>query len=379
MFTELLFIDILCQHVDVVNNYDPATPYNSLPHLPPAVELETKAVLKAAIEARTRVAELEMACHRIPNPAVLIRSIALQEAKSSSEIENIFTTNDELYQAASKQQATAIDPYTKEVLRYQEALWDGFHRVSAGDPFDLGLILGIGKHLIPAGTSIRQSGGTHIRNAATKEVVYTPPTGAERIEGLLQDLCEFLNSDTDHDPLVRMAVGHYQFEAIHPFHDGNGRTGRVLNVLLLVRQRLLSYPVLYLSRFLINNRPEYYAGLRRVTENQDWEAWILLLLRGVAETSIQTSHKIQSIIHEIQDATEKTRTLAPKIYSRELVETIFLQPYTRIGHLVEREVAQRQTASVYLQKLEEIGILQSQKVGRDTLYLNPALLDILRA
>lgn len=379
MFIKLHCFDILCQNVDGVTMYDPHSPYNDLPALPPAVELETKAVLKAAIEARTRVAELEMACHRIPNPAVLIRSIALQEAKSSSEIENIFTTNDELYQAASKFQPTATDAHTKEVLRYQEALWDGFHKVSTGEPFDLSLILGIGSQLMPAGASIRTGTGTHIRNAATREVVYTPPTGRDRIENLLQGLCSFLDRDSDHDPLVRMAVGHYQFEAIHPFHDGNGRTGRVLNVLFLVRQRLLTYPVLYLSRFLINNRPDYYAGLRRVTEHQDWEAWTLLILRGVAETSIQTSHKIQSIIHEIQDATEKTRALAPKIYSRELVETIFLQPYTRIGHLVERDVAQRQTASVYLQKLEEIGILQSQKVGRDTLYLNPALLDILRA
>ncbi|MBL8087356.1 MAG: Fic family protein [Chthonomonas sp.] len=359
--------------------HDPTKPHNGLPLLPPSVEIETRAVLKKAISARAALAELKAACHLLPNPAILMRSIVLQEAKTSSEIENIFTTHDELYRAAGSK-LPATDPHTKEVLRYQDAVWMGYHHVSVGEPINTPFIVRLCQALKQEPIDLRSRPGTQIASSKTGAVVYTPPVGRELIESLLANLCDYIGDrDDEADPLVKLAVAHYQFEAIHPFPDGNGRTGRVLNILQLVQKKLLEWPVLYLSRFFIENRAEYYAGLRRVTEEGAWEDWVLFILDAIETTSVATRYKIVQIQDAAIVAAERARAEVPKVFTKELIELVFEQPYTRISHLEERDLAKRQTASVYLQALESIGLLRAHKVGRDVIYVNDALVRILSA
>ena len=229
-------------------------------------------------------------------------------------------------------------------------------------------------------TGVRKQSGTRIGNQATGQIIYSPPVGEDLIRGLLTNLCEFIYDDQDDiDPLVKLAVAHYQFEAIHPFPDGNGRTGRVLNILFLIERRLLEIPVLYLSRYIIQNKSRYYHGLREVTEHGAWEDWISLILQAIEATAIETRKRIHSIRQAMTEAKELIKVAAPKMYSHELVELIFSQPYTRIGFLEQSGLAKRQTASVYLKRLEELGILVSVKSWRETLYLNPKLMQLLAA
>lgn len=266
-------------------SFDRERPYNDLPMLPPpGVELETKSVLKKSIAANRELAELKGAGDVIPNQDILISSIVLQEARLSSEIENIFTTNDEMYRAASPDLFAAADPHTKEVIRYREALWHGFQRLRER-PLTTNLFIELMQLIKQTDDGIRRVPGTKIGNSRTGETIYTPPDGEGRLRDLLGNLETFLHADDGLDPLVKLAAAHYQFEAIHPFTDGNGRTGRIVNILYLVEQGLLELPVLYLSHYIIKNKSAYYDGLRRVTEEGAWEEWILYVLNAIETTA----------------------------------------------------------------------------------------------
>lgn len=359
-------------------SFDPKQPYNNLPLLPPPGDLETKHVLKKCVTANKALAELKGAGDLIPNQAVLINAIPLQEAKLSSEIENIVTTQDALFQAALDE-SRVTDPATKEVLRYRTALRRGFEAVQA-DPFRLSLLEKLCGVLRNEKVKFRGNEEVYLGNPAARTVTYTPPVGAAVMREKLRNLEEFLLGKDDLDPLVRMAVAHYQFEAIHPFTDGNGRTGRILNILFLIHSGLLRIPVLYLSRHLIQHKAQYYRLLRGVTERGEWEPWLLFILTGVEETAIWTTGRILAI----RDLFDQTVTLCraklpPNVYSKELVELIFTQPYSKIQFLVDAGIAQRQTASEYLQELEKLGILKGEKRGREVLYKHPALLKVLTA
>ena len=360
--------------------FDPRRPYNDLPPLPPRVDIETRAVLKACIEARVALAELKQAGELIPNQTVLINSIPLLEAQASSEIENIVTTTDRLFQYADDRSGNA-DPATKEVLRYRTALREGFESLSR-HPLTTGTAVNVCQTIKGTDIDIRNTPGTTLMNDVTGERIYTPPEGEALIRDKLANWERFLHEATDIDPLVRMAIGHYQFEAIHPFIDGNGRTGRVLNLLYLVDQGLLDTPVLYLSRAIIQNKADYYRlllGVTRETNNaKAWEDWILYMLHAVADTARWTTGRIRAIRSLMQDTADKMRRDAPQIYSRELVELIFEQPYCRIGNLVDAGLAHRQTASTHLKKLCDIGILREEKSGREKLFINSNLLTLLQ-
>ena len=356
--------------------FNPTSPYNDLPPLPPTVEIETRVVLKACIEARAAIAELKQAGGLIPNQAVLINSIPLLEAQASSEIENIVTTTDRLFQFADNREALA-DPATKEALRYRRALRDGFESL-AKHPLTTRTAVDICRTIKGVDMDVRRTPGTALMNDRTGEVIYTPPQGAALIRDKLANWERFLHGAEEFDPLVRMAIGHYQFEAIHPFNDGNGRTGRVLNLLYLVDIGLLDIPVLYLSKAIIEAKQDYYRLLLAVSTEQAWEPWILFMLDAVRRTAHWTTSRIKAIRILIDETAARMRQEASGIYSRELAELIFVQPYCRITNVVDAGIAQRQTASVYLKQLADIGLLKEVKVGREKLFINPSLLQALR-
>jgi len=353
-------------------------PFDDLPALPPRVDVETKAVLKQALAATRALAELKGAGGLIPDQAILINAIPLQEARMSSEIENIVTTQDELFRAAADEMATT-DAATKEVLRYRTALRHGYDRLKS-EPLSLSMILDICRSLRnePTLEFRAEHEQVAIGSRVTRQISYTPPRGGPALLDKLRNLESFFLSHDGPDPLIRMAVGHYQFEAIHPFTDGNGRTGRILNILYLLHARLLEIPVLYLSRFIIQNKPDYYRLLREVTENGNWEPWVLYMMHGVEQTALWTSGRIREIKTLLDATVDKVRTEAPKIYSRELIDLIFRQPYCKIGFVVDAKLAERKTASTYLRDLENLGILVGEKVGREVIYRHPALLDVLK-
>jgi len=365
-------------HVDGIDmTFSPAIAFNELPRLPPAAELETRAVLKACILARAALAELNAATDLIPNPSILINTIPILEARASSEIENIVTTSDELFRFSTDEGA-ATDAATKEALRYRTALWRGYEQLKAR-PVSTNLAVVVCRVLRGIQTDIRKIPGTTLRNMATEEAIYTPPDGEERLRSLMANWETFLHSDNGLDPLVKMAVGHYQFEAIHPFEDGNGRTGRILNLLFLAEAGLLRQPVLYLSGAITRTKSEYYRLLLEVSTEAQWEPWILYMLKAVGETSRWTLDKIKAMRQLLEDATEYVRAHEAKIYSRELIDVIFEQPYCRIGNLVDAGIAKRQTASEYLTRLAAIGVLTSMQSGREKLFIHRALLDLLAA
>ena len=356
--------------------FDRDLPYNALPALPPALELETKRVLKQTTAASRVLAELKGAGDLIPNQSVLVRMIGLQEAKLSSEIENIVTTNDELYRAFADETGKTDLP-TKEVLRYNDALWYGIDQMKAGRPLCTSLFKEIVQIITQNTAGVRRTPGTAIVNDTTKAVIYTPPDGEQVIRDKLAALENFLHGADDLDPLVKMAALHYQFEAIHPFSDGNGRTGRILNILYLISMGLLDVPVLYLSRYVIENKSEYYVGLRQVTEESAWEDWVLFILRGIEETALATHQRIQSIRTLMQATSVKVKTELPKIYSKDLIEVLFAQPYCKIRFLEASGIAKRDAASKYLRQLSQIGVLSPVPAGRDIYYLNKPFFDLL--
>jgi Fic family protein len=350
-------------------------PFDALPELPPPIALESFAVLKACITARAAVAELNTAVDLIPNATILINTIPILEARASSEIENIVTTTDRLFQFAADE-AASTDPATKEALRYRTALRHSFDRLP-GRPVSTNLAVDVCTTLRGVETQVRRVPGTALVNKQTGEVVYTPPQGEGRLRQLLANWERFIHEEVALDPLVRMAVAHYQFEAIHPFEDGNGRTGRILNLLFLVEQELLGIPVLYLSRAIIRTKAEYYRLLLEVTTSAGWEPWVLYMLSSVEETAHWTTRKIKAMRELLLNATLFVKKHAPKIYSRELIDVIFEQPYARIANIVDAGIAKRQAASSYLSRLADIGVLTPVQVGRDKLFIHKALLNLL--
>jgi cell filamentation protein, protein adenylyltransferase len=354
-------------------------PYNDLPLLPPKVELENSEILKAAIEANKSLAELKGIARTIPNQSILINTLPLQEARSSSEIENVLTTNDQLYEALAAK-TEEYDPQTKEVLRYKEALWEGYDKLKKNNLLTTNLFISIFQKIKETTAGIRNTPGTKITTSAG-EVIYTPPEGENTIREKLSNLENYIHNDTDGtDPLIKLAVIHYQFEAIHPFTDGNGRTGRIINILYLLQQNLLDLPVIYLSRHIIENKNDYYLLLRTVTEKNEWIPWIIYLLKGISSTAGDTVDKILEI-KELLEGTliDMKQRLPGRIYSKELIELLFTQPYCKVEFVVNAGIAKRQTAADYLKEIEKTGLLKSKKVGKEVLYLNIPLFELLRS
>ena len=358
--------------------FEPTRAYNDLPLLPPTGELETKAVLKACIGARAAVAELKQVGHLLPNQDVLINTIPLLEARASSEIENIITTADQLFRFAQPDREALADPATKEALRYRAALRRGIELIGKR-PLSTATAIEVCRILQGTDLDVRRVPGIHLRNEETGEVVYTPPEGEALLRDLLANWERFLHDAEGVDPLVRMAVAHYQFEAIHPFSDGNGRTGRILNLLFLMEQGVVDLPILYLSRAIIRRKADYYRLLLATTTSAAWEEWILYLLGAVEETARWTTARIRAIRKLMDDTAEYVRKAAAGAYSRELVELTFVQPYCRIKNVVEAGIAQRQTAAVYLKALASVGVLEEVKAGRERLFINPRLMRLLTA
>jgi Fic family protein len=353
--------------------WQPDRPYNDLPPIPPNGDLESREVLKACIEARAALAELKQAGELIPNPSVLINTLPLLEAQASSEIENIVTTTDRLFQF--REDDDHADGATKEALRYSRALLEGF-RSLRDRPLTTRTAEEICTEIKGTEMRVRRVPGTALARA-NGDIVYTPPVGEELLRRLLANWEQFMHGDEGLDPLIRMAISHYQFEAIHPFTDGNGRTGRILNSLFFISRDLLTLPILYLSRYIIENKSDYYRLLLEVTRTSDWQEWLLFMLRGVEETSRWTVAKIGAIRRLQTETSEYVRSKKPKIYSHEFVNLIFEKPYARIQDVTDRGLAGRQTASVYLKALVEIGVLAEKSAGREKLFIHPRLMAIL--
>ncbi len=348
-------------------------PFNDLPLLPPAKEVwETLPVYKVLAEARAAMAELKGRMPIIPNPLMLINTLVLQEAKESSSIENIFTSSDKLYKAFAST-TTEPDPQTKEVLRYRTALYEAWLSQQKSG-IELSLLENIYRKIKDKEDGIREQ-PVYIGNRY--QVVYTPPCCYGVLTEKLSNWLNFFQADDGIDPLIKMSILHYQFEAIHPFTDGNGRTGRVLNVLYLTQVGIIDQPVLYLSQYINAFKSDYYRLLRGVTENGEWEAWLVYMLTAVKATAVETLNLINQIHELLQATVEKVRTEAEDIYSRELVDTIFMQPYCKISFLVDGGIASRNTASKYLNRLVELGILELEKMGNESLYLNKQLYELL--
>ncbi len=356
-------------------DWKPDTAYNTLPHLPPLYELETKAVLKLCIEARTALAGLKQAGKFIPNQAMLINIIPMLEAQGSSEIENIVTTADKLFQYAYDD--NIADHATKEALRYRTALYEGIQYIK-DRPLTTHTALQVCRTIKGTELNIRHNKGTVLQNNLG-QVIYTPPDDVSTIQRLLKNWEDFLHSEDDLDPLVKMAVAHYQFEAIHPFYDGNGRTGRVINILYLIEKQLLDLPILYLSRYIIQNKLGYYNGLSGVSEKQDWQTWLIYMLNAIRETAEWTTDKILAIKELHKNTANLIKTHASNIYSHELVNVIFEMPYCRISNLVDKGIAKRQTSSNYLKTLVQIGILEEIQSGKEKLFINSKLMNLLHS
>lgn len=354
----------------------PDRPHNELPGLPPAgIDLETKAVLKATAAARAALAALDQAVQRIPNPAVLVNAIPLLEAQASSEIENIVTTTDDLFRFAQHAE-DAASPEVKETLRYRSALFAGVLSIESR-PLTTSTALEVCTRIKDREMRLRDLPGAFIGSPITREAIYTPPDGKSRIAALLGNWESFIHERRVLDPLVILAAQHYQFEAIHPFADGNGRTGRILNVLFLMDAGLLHQPVLYLSRYIIEKKDEYYRRLLEVTRAGDWEAWILFIIEGVRITALGTLAKIDRI-QELQRAVkEEIRSLTGAGANSDLLGVLFEQPYCRIGNVVERCGVSRPTATKWLNELVEAGSLIDLRLGRERLFINQRFLDIL--
>jgi Fic family protein len=351
---------------------------NNLPHLPPNIAVETTSILRKTITANVELARLKGYCSTIPNDRMLVNAIVLKEAQASSEIENIITTQDELYQALIVTN-DRTDPATKEILDYREALWHGYHLLGKNNLLTTRVIIETQENLEKNSAGIRTLPGTALVNDRTGETIYIPPDNEKTIRELLYNLEQYLNVSDEIDPLIKMAIAHYQFESIHPFYDGNGRTGRILNVLYLVHAGLLDQPILYLSDYIIRHKDEYYRHLQNVRDQNSWTDYIEFMLAAVELTSKETLRLIASIRDLMDSTIEKAKLNLPSAtYSKELIELLFVQPYTKIEFLVQHGIAERRTVSKYLKQLEEIGILASKKIWRETIYINVELYELLK-
>lgn len=352
--------------------------YNQkLPMLPPNVDLETKAVLKQLARANRALAELKGYADTIPNKHILINAVMINEAKDSSAIENIVTTHDDLYKAMSD--ASGASPAAKEVENYRTALWQGYELVKKRGMLTTNMMIEIQCIVENNRAGIRKLPGTVLRNEITGETVYTPPEGEAEIRKLLNNLEKYINEDLDDiDPLIKLAVVHYQFECIHPFYDGNGRTGRIINVLYLVLKELLDSPILYLSSYIIRNKPSYYRLLQEVGNHENWEDWIVYILAGVEKTAEKTLGLIKRINAEVEVMSGEIKEKLPKIYSRELMDLLFYEFYTKIIYIEKGLSVTRKTAANYLASLEKEGFLVSEKIGKERIYQNKRLYDLVK-
>lgn len=328
----------------------------------------------ALLPAPRDLAELKGLCKALPNPGILLETLAIQEAKDSSEIENIITPHDELY-------ASQVDPMVgiaaKEVENYLTALRKGHAQVTSSGFVRLETVLAVQAEVEQNSAGLRKLPGTILKNVATGEVVYEPPQSAEKVASLMANLNDFIHADDEIDPLVRMAIVHHQFESIHSFYDGNGRTGRILNILMLVREGLLEIPILYLSRYINQSKPDYYRLLQTVREENRWEEWCVYLLHGISRTARSEIQLITQLRDLMEDYQQRLRKDFPKIYSQDLLNTLFRYPYTKIDFLEKALGISRPTATKYLGILAEAGFLEKRKIGRSHFYVNRALFGLL--
>jgi len=348
-----------------------------LDEIPFDFDVETKPVLKKLTSAHRALAELKWVAQTIPRQDILINSLIIQEAKDSSEVENIVTTHDELYRS-NLQLEKMISPGAKEVQNYVAALKKGYELVKTKGVLTSNNIIEIQEVLEQNNAGFRKVPGTNLKNQKTGEVIYTPPQDAKEIKRLMDNLEQFINDDslTDYDAITKMAIIHFQFESIHPFYDGNGRTGRIINILYLVLNDLLEIPILYLSRYIIKNKGEYYKHLQKVRDQESWEDWLIFLITGVEEIAKETSNLIREIKTQMGTMKNELRNNY-KFYSQDLLNHLFKTPYTKIEYLVSELKISRVTASGYLNKLAEDGVLKKQKVGKSNYYINENLVRIL--
>ena len=350
-----------------------------IPQLPLPLDLESKAIMKKTAAARSALAEMKGAALSIPNESILISTLSLQEAKDSSAIENIITTHDELYQGDYlKREFKTIA--SKEVHNYAEALRWGFETVRQKGILTNNHIIQMQATLEENAAGFRKVPGTELKNEQTGEIVYTPPQTHDEVVAFMSNLEQFINDNalSDWDPLVKMAIIHHQFESIHPFYDGNGRTGRIINILYLVKEGLLNLPILYLSRYINQNKADYYRLLQKVRTDNAWEEWVLYILDGVEQTSLQTIKVIEGIKKLMQSHKDRMRSELPKIYSQDLLNNLFRHPYTKIDFVMEETGVSRKTAAKYLDELDKLGIVSKQKIWKDNYYINTDLFNLLQ-
>lgn len=349
-----------------------------IPLLPPSEDLQTKAILLKLINAKSNLSLLKGLSHTIPNQRVLVNTLVLQEAKDSSEIENIITTYDDMFATQEANDAQSFTVAAKEVRYYKEALLTGYDALKRRGFLSRNDILAIQETLQHNQAGFRKLPGTALVNDRTGETVYTPPD-PQHIDSLIDNFLLFFNDTSlwNLDPLIKMAVLHHQFESIHPFYDGNGRTGRILNVLYLVKEELLDYPILYLSRFINVNKGRYYALLQSVCEQNSWEDWILFILEGVARTALTSCTMVSQIRNAMQEYKKEIRTHFPKFYSQDLINNLFYYPYTKTSFLANDLSISHQTARKYLELLSEHGLLEKRSIWRSSYYINKALMATL--
>lgn len=357
-----------------MNNY-------SIPKLPLHIDLETKAILKQLNLANKQLAELKGVAQTIPNETILINSLTLQEAKDSSEVENIVTTHDELYRADLDIHKAIISASTKEVLNYRQAIQTGFTLIRKNKLLTNNVIKNIQQILEENSAGFRAVPGTMLKNSKG-EIIYTPPQDKQIVEQTMENLEQYINdsSMSDIDPLIKMAIIHHQFESIHPFYDGNGRTGRIISILYLVANDLLDLPILYLSRFITHNKGEYYRLLQDVREVEDnapqWEAWILFMLKGVEETAKETIRLVKGIAVLMNEYKQILRPLFAKQYRHELLNNLFFHPYTKIDFVQRDMMVQRKAAAKYLDMIVASGLMEKIKIGRTNYYMNTKLIEL---
>ena len=348
-----------------------------LKELPLTIDVETKAVLKSLPAAHAALAELKGIASTIPNQIILVNTLGLQEAKDSSAIENIITTHDDLYKSELN-----LDSFksleAKEVQNYISALKKGFELIKTNGLITNNIIIEIQRELEGNSAGFRKLPGTALKNSSTGETIYTPPQDINEINSLMTNLEKFINDPSmcDYDPIVKMAIIHYQFESIHPFYDGNGRTGRILNILYLIIEKLQNLPILYLSNYIIQNKADYYRLLQELRDNENWEEWLLFMIHGIEKTSHETIELIIQIKELMMEYKHKLRDNY-KFYSQDLLNNLFKHPYTKIEFIVNDLNVSRITAANYLNKLAEDGILKKERIGTGNYYINEKLFNLL--
>ena len=340
------------------------------------VNLKTNKILEQLTVSSRALAELKGYANTIPNMHILINAVTINEAKDSSAIENIVTTHDDIYKVLTE--SGYKEENAKEVVDYRNAIWAGYEQIKKDGFINTNTIVKIQGIIEHNNAGIRKLPGTELKNSLTGETIYTPPQNEEEIRDYLRNLEKFINNNEDGiDPLIKVCLIHYQFESIHPFYDGNGRTGRILNILYLVLNKLIDSPILYLSKYINKTKQEYYKLFNEVRNNNNYEEWILYILKGIEITSKETITLIEKIQDEMKNFKEEFRTKLPKIYSKELLESLFYEVYTKIAYIEKACGVTRLTATSYLNQLEEIGLLESEKIGREKIYKNLRLIKLL--